>query len=284
MDTREITADLLPAFRPYLLPEAAQLLEEGDPRIVALGAVTEDFHTCGAAAALRDEEGFTLFSLYVDPQIRRQGVATLLVRQVEVLGKQPLSRAEWVLPDSGLAPLAALLDNHGFGPPELDGGGILRLDTRVMRTLPMVRRAFAPQFRPDPNILPVSGITRAEREELLADQSIDPRLRLDRFSDAQLAAPTSLAYRYGGRIAAYFLAEPTADGAAILAAVSRQGCHAGAFLQLALAAIHSSLPYLPGGEGFYWLEAINDTAEQLARHFSGGEPQLWRSGRAQRLA
>lgn len=282
MYVRNITSELLPAFRPYLIPEAVRAMEENISGVFALGAVTEDHRTCGAAAALLDEAGFTLFSLHVDPAIRRQGTATLLLRELEKFAGTALTDAEWTLPDAEFLSVDAFLCRQGFAPARREQGGVMRLDADTMRTLPMVRRAISPAFRPDANILPFSSISSEESADLLSDGSIPACLRPDSFTREQLSSPMSLAYRYGGRIAAYLLAEPAPDGVAVLAAVSRDGCHSGAFLQLAMAALHYSVPFLPEGHGSYWLEALNDTAETLARHFSGGSPEIWYAGHAQR--
>ena len=58
--------------------------------------------------------------------------------------------------------------------------------------------------------------------------------------------------------------------------------HGAAFFQLASAAMHRSLPYLPRQGGCYWLQAINPESEKLARFLCGNHYQLWQEGYAQR--
>ncbi|MBM6924836.1 GNAT family N-acetyltransferase [Pseudoflavonifractor phocaeensis] len=275
---RAIDAALLPAFVPYLTGDTVRAIGGGMPGLTALGAVTGDLRACAAVAGRAEGEGLTLSSLYVDPQIRRQGVGSALLEALLAQTGPRRTEASWFLPEEEGQTLAAFLAARGFRA-ETDETPICRLDMAMLRRVPSVRRAFSPAFRPDGNIVPFDRLTPEELADLEADPSIDPRLRPGQAA-GRLTPQLSFCYRYRGRIAAYFLCGQTGpDALAVLAAVSRQGAHPAAFLQLVTAAIHQGLIWF-GGDFVCWLEALNDTSLALARTISGGTLQLWREGRA----
>ena len=271
MELRILTPELLPAFLPYLSDEAVQAIREKQEGLLALGAVTDDFHSCGAACAAADPEGLVLFSLFVDPQIRRQGVASLLLNRLEE--QAPIVDACSFVPQEDLAGLTAFLNVRGFRL-DCEESPVMQLRCSDMRQSPRCRRAFLPNFRPDSNVVPFSQLTDGELEELLRDDSIPAYLRPDHFEQEVLTSPLSFAYRYKGAPAAYFLAVPVADGAAVKAAVSRSMAHGAAFLQLASAAIHASLPGLTPTSS-YWLEAVNESSLTMAKYLCSDGFRLW---------
>ena len=248
------------------------------PGLTALGAVTGDLRACAAVAGLRQGEMLTLSSLYVDPQVRRRGMGSRLLEALLAHTGARRAEAAWFLPEEEGQVLSSFLAARGFRT-EREENPICRLDMAMLRRVPAVRRAFSPTFRPDGNIVPFDRLTPEELADLEADPSIDPRLRPGQAA-GRLTPQLSFCYRYRGRIAAYFLCGQTGpDSLAVLAAVSRQGAHPAAFLQLVTAAIHQGLIWF-GGDFVCWLEALNDTSLALARTISGGTLQLWRGGRA----
>ena len=273
---RRLDAALLPAFLPYLIPQAAQGVAAGREDIIALGAVTGEGKTCGAVAGELYRGVLTVFSLYVDPAVRGQGIGTLLLRSL--LSSCPDARpaAAWIQPTGDFDRMDAFLQARGFAPARRDNS-VYRLHTADLRRVPVVRRAFSPSFQPDGNIVPLSDLTPGDREDLGRDPSIDPRLRLDSLMD-QLTPDLSACYRYGGRIAAYLLCCVSGPGeVSILAAVARPGAHPAAFLQLTTAAIHRGLA-LFGGDFVCWLDPITQEVEDLAQELSGGTCQRWLTG------
>ena len=273
---RRLDAALLPAFRSYLLHEAAEGIASGREDIIAVGAVTEDRHSCGAAACVTGgEEGPALFSLYVDPQVRRQGIGRRLLEALEREAGARMVSAHWLLPEEGAAEVDVFLHACGFSPAEIDPLGIMRLNTADMRELPAVRRALSAGFRADGNIRQLMEFTEAEREELFSDRSIDARLHPANFTKAQLESALSLGYRYGGRIAAYIIAEPVEEGIVVLSAVTRSGGHPAAFHQLAAAVLHRGMEYFPGRDYSCWLEAISEPAERMAQYYCRGKYEIW---------
>ena len=274
METRVITPQLLPAFRPYLAPDLADALVDEEEGLIALGAVTEDGHTCGAAAAYADEKTgqLSLRFLLVDPQVRRRGVAALLLDQLEQ--QAPIVNASWFCPAEDLPALIHLLEARGLLVSYDEDAPIMQLHCAEMQKTPRCRRAFLPGYCPDSNVVPFSQVTQEEFDELCRDETISPDLRPDWFNEDVLTSPLSFAYRYKGVLSAYFLALPVEDGAAVKAAVSRSMAHGAAFFQLASAAIHASLPQMTPTSS-YWLEAINDASLTMARYLCSDHYRLW---------
>lgn len=83
MQLGSIGSEQLEYFSPLLLPDAAQAIERGEP-ITAIGIAQEDV-ACGALAGYVDEGCFRVISLYVAPDYRRRGGASLMIRQMEKL-------------------------------------------------------------------------------------------------------------------------------------------------------------------------------------------------------
>lgn len=276
---RRLNAALLPAFLPYLLPEAAEAIETGRDDIIALGAVTNANQTCGAVVGELYDERLTVFSLYVDPEVRRQGVGALLLDSLLQLYPEAKPMAAWVLPEESFTEMDAFFQARGFAAAQNEGF-VYCLNTEDLRHVPVVRWAFSPTFRPDRNIVPLDELTQEEREDLLCDASIAPSLRLGELID-RLSPELSVCYRYKGRIAAYFICGKTgAREMAVLAAVSRSWAHPAAMLQMITATIHRGLDYF-GGDFLCWIEAINGEAEELVRAISGGTYSRWLIGETQ---
>ena len=274
--TRRLDAALLPAFLPYLIPPAAEVIAEGREEMIALGAVTQDLKTCGAIVGELRQGRLTVFSLYVDPAARRQGVGTLLLEQLLALCPQAVPAAEWMLPQEDFDAVDAFLQARGFAPAQREAS-LYRLESAQLRQISAVRRAFSPTFRPDGNVVPISALTPEERHELYSDPTIDPRLQYHVLADR--ATPSlCLCYRYQGRVTAYLLCGETGPGEmAILAALSRPSANPAAMLQLATALIHQGLAHF-GGDFVCWLDAIHPASENLALALSGHTARRWVSG------
>lgn len=182
--------------------------------------------------------------------------------------------AMWTLPEKKFEEMSAFMNTCGFGG-QYTSCPVYRLEISLMKNVPVLGRAFSPNFRMDANIIPVRDFTEEEADELLQNNSIEDCLKLDNFEPEELATDICLGYRYGGHIQAYFLAEQTGEhDYAILAGVSLDGANPAAFLLLAAAVLHNI--YTAAGENVnVWLEAINEKAEKLARSLSGGTGTLW---------
>ncbi len=274
---RSITKELLPAFIPYLLPQAVQSIEEVG--VLALGAVTGS-KTCGAIAAHAEDGELTIFSLFVDKQVRHMGVATMLLDALLNAASCKSVSARWILPEDDFAAVESFFISRGFSRAER-GDQIYRLLSRDFRNAPSLRSAFLPGYHPDGNIVPVSEFTNEEIRELLSDGSIPSFLRLDCLSSAELSSPLCLGYRYENRISAYVICS-ISDGnsVAMRAALSREGAPPAVFHLLTAAAIRQAIARL--GEDFYvFLSPVTVPALRLTKQLSGGKYDIWREGSCQ---
>ena len=125
-------------------------------------------------------------------------------------------------------------------------------------------------------------MTDAQRAELYADTDIAPVLRASNFEELFPGSPVCLGYRYGGRITAYFVAEQTgAHEGVVRAVVARRDAPPAAALQLCAAGLSAGLPLL-GGDGYLWMDTINDASRAFAARISGGTADFWHGGSASR--
>ncbi|MGI5979721.1 MAG: GNAT family N-acetyltransferase [Oscillospiraceae bacterium] len=276
---REITQEMLPAFEPYLLPQSVESLYEEDGAR-AFGAVCGE-QTCGAAMGVVQNGVLYLMSLFVDEKVRREGIGTALLKALTDAAGTAAAEADWILPDGPFEEMDAFLQKNGFSPAER-GGDITRLDTRKMRADSVLRRAFSPAFRPDGNIIPLAEMTDEQRRELYSDEEIDPFLRAERFAALFPCSSVCLGYRYGGRITAYFIAEPVGPHEGVVRAiVARKGAPPAAVLQLCAAGLNAGLPLI-GGDGYLWMDTINDASRALAARLAGSSADFWHEGSASR--
>lgn len=85
MNVTPITPENLPYFKPFLLPESAQALEENLP-LAAIGLVSEETG-CGALTGYLTEHYFVISSFFVAPDYRRRGGGTLMLETLKKLLK-----------------------------------------------------------------------------------------------------------------------------------------------------------------------------------------------------
>ena len=78
-----IADDDMWAFEPLLLPQAVEALDRGEP-LTVMGIMQADT-ACGALAGYVADGCFHLISLYVAPDYRRQGGATMMMHVMEQL-------------------------------------------------------------------------------------------------------------------------------------------------------------------------------------------------------
>lgn len=276
---RKITKDLLPAFVPYLLPQAAELINS-EQGLIALGAVTGS-QTCGAIAGHVENGELTIFSLFVDKQVRRRGVASMLLDALLNAASFDCVCARWILPEEEFLSAEAFFMVHGFSPTEY-GDEIYRLCSDSFKNAPSLKSAFSPAFRQDGNIVSVSAFTEEEMRELLGDESIPSFLRLNNFSPKELSSPICLGYRYGGRICAYIICSISdANSVAMRTALSREGAPPAVFHLLTAAAIRQVILQL-GEKFFVFISPVTAPAKRLTVQLSGGKYDIWREGSCQK--
>lgn len=275
---RKITKDLLPAFIPYLLPQAARAIEEDCA--LALGAVTGS-KTCGAIAGHVENGELTIFSLFVDKQVRLSGAASMLLDGLIKAADCDSVSARWILPEEEFLAAETFFMVHGFSPAEY-GDEIYRLCSDSFKNAPSLKSAFSPAFRQDGNIVSVSAFVEEEMRELLGDESIPSFLRLNNFSPEERSSPICLGYRYGGRICAYIICSISDDNSvAMRAALSREGAPPAVFHLLTAAAIRQVITQL-GEKFFVFISPITAPAKRLTVQLSGGNYDIWHEGSCQK--
>lgn len=263
--------------QPYLHPSAQSALSCAGEGL--LFSASFDGGVCGALMAAIEGDEAVIYSLFVAPNARRQGVGTALISAL----RQRLEGAEveevytqWVLPEEDCQGLEHFLKRQGFDC-QREEHPIYRIYSGDLAQSPMLRRAFSPTFRPDSNIVPVTHWTQAMWDELGQDRAIDALLRPEPFRGV-MWEEASAGYYYGGRIVAYFLLkEAGAREVALLPALSRRGAHPAAILQLLSAALnHCRMHYQ--GDFTIWTNTINDHSKMLVEHLAVGKAVPWWSG------
>lgn len=268
LSIRTLTREELPGFRPYLLPAAAAALERGDGDVLGLGAVTGR-HACGAAAARRDGgDSAILTDLFVDAAVRRQGVGTFLLKSLlRALGVREMT-AGYALGGEDLAAMDALLVKCGFSRPVLRSR-CFRAMSDDYREHPVLRQCFDPRYRTPEGVVSFDQLPREALEELEAAGDIPYRLSWSRLKGRALPELSPALVR-DGKVAAFQLAEESADGGfVLLSAVNRENAPRGAFLTL-FVELGSRCVYRSGGDFPFYFSTINDHVEQLARRLMDG--------------
>lgn len=271
-NVRLLDRNQLPGFRPYLLPGTAAALERGDENVIAIGAVTGR-SACGAAAARLDGEGGArLTDLFVDEAVRRRGVGAFLLDQMlELLsGTGPLwdVTADYALNGEDLAAMDALMVKCGFSRPRLCARSFRAMSDDYRRH-PVLRRSFDPRYRTPENVLSFDRLPREALDGLEQAEGIPPVLSWSGLKDRALPELSVALVRDGG-VDAYLLAEESVDGGfVLLAAVTRPGGPASAFVTLLVELVNRCV-YRAGGSFPFYFSTINDHAETLARKMMDG--------------
>ena len=280
MEVRRIDAALLPAFRPYLLAEAADCIAADQEDVLAFGAVTNDHKTCGAIAGELFGDILTVFSLYVDEQARRRGVACLLLEGLQKACPGVRLQAAWLAPEGDARSLAAFWEAQGF-VASLEEGEFYRFPVQSLGSVPLVRRAFSPGFRPHPDVAPLSSLTVEEQAVLASNPHVDRRL-LPQALEGRLSPELSFCFRCCGVPQAWLICGEAGNGdVTVLAAAALEAAPAMAIFHLMAAAVHAALERL--GENFScWMETVTQDGRALARAIGGPEGQLWLEGRAEK--
>ena len=221
-------------FAPYLIPQARQYLGEGK-ELLALGASAQG-HSLGAVAALVQDDMLHIASLYVDPAVRRQGVATLLLRalgaRVRALGLAPYAAGAYYMEeDEDVNVISAFLQSAGFETPQLSYR-LFCVSSADVREMPRLRDAFSSSYQPDPHVRPFSAITQEQLAEIEADDTIQPTLKPSGMH-FNVRHSASAIWVQDGHVLGWVLSHQAVDGEVVLAAaVTRDGAPLDSFFKL----------------------------------------------------
>lgn len=146
MDVTSIYDDNLQYFRDLMLPNVYQALERGMP-VSAVGLVDEET-ACGAVAGYIDGNAFQVASLFVAPQFRRKGGATLLLDTMKKLlldinGVYTM-RIEYTISRDDHLTLRPFLDKYGF-LEETEDTGIYGVTLEQVKKTPFFAQSDAHQ-------------------------------------------------------------------------------------------------------------------------------------------
>lgn len=258
-------------FSQYLLPQAASFIAAEDPFTVALGVVSGQY-AAGAGCAQLQAGKAVLLSLFIDPAIRGQGAAGLLL---DALAKECAARgagqltANYVLEGQALAAMDALFRARGAEPytvPEQT----FRIDSAQFHDMPLIRAAFHPSFRPASAVRRFCDISPALLDALAKEPAIPDYLKWDACR-GRVTADMSLGWVENGRITAYTLAGESPDGGCAQVATVRLPCAApSSILALVRALINLSF-YRFGGDFPFYTATVTPESYALVQRLSGGQ-------------
>ena len=258
-------------YEPYLLPHVAAQARREPERFLMLGAAWGRY-AVGAAAITpdgEDPEAARVASLYVDPQARRRGVGTALLRaaaeEAEASGAAALNLS-YILGGEELEAMDRAVRNLG-GAPEFYLP-VYTMDTAQFHDSPLVGRAFSPDYRRPEEIVPFIRLTPEQLEALYADPEVPwyvhPRNR------AFLRPELSLAYVQGGRVAGFWMGGISTPGNYSVQGVWRSPSAPLTTFHTLIAA-HLNLCYYHGGGDFlYHCSPAVEFADALIQRYSGG--------------
>ena len=258
-------------FAPYLMPQVRQYIGDGK-ELLALGAAVEG-HSVAAVAASAEHGRLHLVSLYVDPEMRRQGIATVLLRElgkrVNALGVHVEgAKVYYMEEEEDTAVLAAFLRSAGFGELKL-ADRLFAVDTADLHDLPGLREALSTDFQPDPHVRPYASITPEQLREIEEDESVLDCLKPSamRFN---LMRSASTIWVEDGHVLGWILAYQGVDGEIVMAsACKREGAPDGCFRKLLFSLANRC--YMMLGRDFKtYILTINEHSGGLVEKLSGG--------------
>lgn len=262
----------LPGFQPYLMPETVLRLQRGDPGVLALGA-SSGRYSCGAAAAYLTGNETELTDFFVDSAVRRQGIGSqlldALLGRLDGMGR-PQVEADYVLRGGDLLGMDLLLISRGFCMP-WTRSKVYAVPSEQLMDDRMLGRAFSSDYRTVAGILPLSGAP--ERAVLELEQTVDEALRWSIMRD-RVNPELSAVMMRDGKAAAYQLMGETADGVALLAAVSGPNARPADFILLLRETLNRCW-YWKGGRFTIYVSALSSKADRLTVRLTEGRSTVY---------
>lgn len=262
-------------FAQYLLPVAADLARRDRDHVLLLGAVWGT-SACGAAALRlwqRNEDAppeAELLSLYVDPEVRRQGVGLgLLVFALEqaVRAGAVLFSAYYTAGAEELAAMDGLFETAGMEPEfHLP---IYVMDSATYHDSKALHGAFSEKYRRPDHIVPLSALTPAQKERLYSHPELPdflhPAGRLG------LNPDLSLVYLKDGEAEGVWLCTSTAIGHySVLGVWRSEATPVFCFHEMILAHLNHCY-YHGGGDFHYYVSPAVEFADKLIQKYTQGD-------------
>lgn len=262
----------LPGFQPYLMPETALRLHRGDSGVLALGA-SSGRHSCGAVAAYMTDGRAELTDLFVDSAVRRRGIGSRLLDALlsclDSMGR-PQIEADYVLRGGDLLGMDLLLISRGFCMP-WTRSKVYAVPSENLLGNRLLGRAFTAGYQTAAGILPLSDAPESAVREL--EQTVSEALRWSAIRERVNPALSAVMMR-DGKAAAYQLMGETADGVALLAAVSGPHARPADFILLLRETLNRCW-YWKGGGFTVYVSALNGSSDRLAARLTEGRSVVY---------
>ena len=264
-------------FAQYLLPVAEDLARRDPEHILLLGAVWGT-SACGTAALRlwqRSEDSpmeAELLSLFIDPQVRRQGVALGLLNfalEQAAQADAELFSAYYTAGEAELEAMDGLFEAAGMEPEfHLP---IYVMDSATYHDSKALHAAFSEKYQRPNHIVPLSALTPEQKEYLYSHPELPsflhPAGRLG------LNPDLSLVYLLDGKPEGIWLCTSTAIGHySVLGVWRSEAAPVFCFHEL----IHAHLNhcyYHGGGDFHYYVSPAVEFADRLIQKYTQGNYQ-----------
>ena len=271
---RIVTGKEQSVFSQYLLPVPAVLARKGGSGLLTLGAVWGTA-ACGAALLRlwRRQENAPLeaelLSLYIDPQVRRQGVGLgLLTFALEqaVQAEAEFFSAYYTAEGQELEAMDGLFRKLGCEPDfHLP---IYVMDSTLYHDSPALHAAFSEKYRRPEHIVPLSSLTEEQREHLYAHPELPDFLHPS--GRVGLDTDLSLVYLCDGAPEGVWMCASTAVGHYSLLGVWRsEATPVFCFHEMILAHLNHCW-YHGGGDFHYYVSPAVEFADKLIQKYTQG--------------
>ena len=262
-------------FTQYLLPVPADLARKDPDHIVLLGAVWGDA-VCGAAAMRllpRSEDApleAELLCLYIDPQVRRNGVASGLLEycldQAAEAGAE-LFTAQYTAEGEQLDAIDGLFRKLGYEPEfHLP---VYVMDSRTYHDSKALHTAFSRKYQRPDHIVPLSALTPEQKERLYSHPEL-PKF-LHPAGRLGLSPDLSLVYLKDGEAEGLWLCASTAVGHySVLGVWKSEATPVFCFHEMILAHLNHCW-YHGGGDFMYYVSPAVEFADKLIQTYTQGD-------------
>ena len=258
-------------FAPYLLPQVCEQIGNR-MGMLTLGAVAADY-AVGAIAALPPEKGvLQLKSIFVDPALRRYGVATDLLRELcricrEETGETVRSvSTEFIADKDACEELAAFFKAVGFST-KCVGGRTFCVNSATLHDRRIMGEIFSPTFREDPHVCPLSALTEEQLREIR--ESDAPSVLKPDFVKDTILRRASTVWVEDGHPLGWVLFSSSIDGELVLSAAYKDDSAPQECFFCMLKAAANRCYMMRGGDCKVYITAVNQRVAALVESLTG---------------
>ena len=259
-------------YESYLLPHIPVQARLEPERFLGLGAAFGQYALAAAAVSFdRETPGQVLAdSLFVDPEVRGQGIATQLLRLAAAVAAEAGAhtlKLSYILAGPELTAMDRVARKMGGDPAYVRP--VYTMDSAQFRDSALLGRAFTAKYRPPESVVPFTDLTREQIEALYADPEVPwyvhPRNR------TRMRPELSLAFLQEGRVAGFWLGSVSTPGNYSVQGVWRSPAAPVTTFHVLVAA-HLNLCFYHGGGDFrYHCSPAVAFADELIQRYSEGK-------------